>query len=101
MRQAIEESLNVPTVLLAQETGLRRVVRTARALGVRSRLRPVPSIALGTFEVSLLEMTRAYGTLASEGWRVPIQPVAAIRTRAGESLPQTKRRSIRAFTAGP
>ena len=99
VRRAIEESLNVPTVLLAQATGLRRVVQTARALGVRSRLRPVPSIALGTFEVSLLEMTRAYATLASEGWRSPPRALRAVRTRGGESLAQPKRRSIRAFSA--
>jgi len=99
VRRAIEDSLNVPTVLLAQETGLRRVVRTARALGVRSRLRPVPSIALGTFEVSVLEMTRAYGTLASQGWRRRPPLVQSVRTRQGEPLPQKKPRAIRAFSA--
>jgi penicillin-binding protein 1B len=99
VRRAIEESLNVPTVLLAQETGLRRVVRTARALGIRSRLRPVPSIALGTFEVSLLEMTHAYGTLASEGWRSPTHLLRELRTREGADLPLPKRRAIRAFSA--
>jgi penicillin-binding protein 1B len=99
VRRAIEESLNVPTVRLAQETGLRRVVRTARALGIRSRLRPVPSIALGTFEVSLLEMTHAYGTLASEGWRSSPHLLRELRTREGADLPLPRRRSIRAFSA--
>jgi membrane peptidoglycan carboxypeptidase len=69
-------------------------------MGVRSRLRPVPSLALGTFEVSLLEMTHAYGTLASQGWRVPPRVLRTVRMADGESLPQKKPRSVRAFSAG-
>ena len=42
----------------------------ARRLGVRSRLRPYPSLALGAFELTLLEVTSAYGAFANQGLRM-------------------------------
>jgi penicillin-binding protein 1B len=79
VRRAIEESRNIPAVRLAQEVGLERVVVTARRLGIASPLQAVPSLALGTSEVTLLEITGAYAALANGGRRV------APTTLAGES----------------
>jgi len=70
IRRALEESLNVPAALVAQEVGMRQVVRVAQAMGVESRLAAVPSLALGTSEVTLMEMTTAFATLANGGLRV-------------------------------
>lgn len=70
VRRALEESLNVPAVRVAQGVGLDRVVATAQALGIASHLIQVPSLALGTSEVTLLEITAAFGTLANQGIRV-------------------------------
>jgi penicillin-binding protein 1B len=64
---ALVYSLNVPMVRLAQLTGLETIVETARQVGIYSPLRPVPSLALGTSEVTVLELTAAYGTLANGG----------------------------------
>jgi penicillin-binding protein 1B len=86
LRQAIEHSYNVPMIRLGMELGPRRVVRAARRLGIRSRLRGVPSLVLGTSEVSLLEMTRAYGVLAAEGYRAETRDVLAVRDRTGKAL---------------
>jgi penicillin-binding protein 1B len=69
VRTALERSLNVATARLAQEIGIERVVRVARRLGIESDLPEVPSLALGTADVSPLEMARAYATLASGGVR--------------------------------
>jgi penicillin-binding protein 1B len=80
LRAAVEQSLNVPMVRLALELGPRRIVRAARRLGIESRLRGVPSLVLGTSEVTLLEMTRAYGVLAAEGWRAPARPLLGFRS---------------------
>jgi penicillin-binding protein 1B len=63
----VERSLNLPTVRLALQTGLERVVDTARAAGVRARLRPFPSVSLGAFEVTPLELATAYATFANGG----------------------------------
>src|SRR5581483_6046650 len=60
VRQALERSLNAATVRIAQEIGLGAVIETARALGITSPLRPVPALALGAFEVTPLELARAY-----------------------------------------
>ena len=68
-RSALERSLNVPSVRLAMQVGVDRVAEMASRMGVRSYLPPVPSLALGTAEVSPLEIARAYATLASGGVR--------------------------------
>lgn len=70
IRRALEDSLNVPAALVAQAVGTRQVARVATAMGIESRLATVPSLALGTSEVTLLEMTTAFATLANGGLRV-------------------------------
>lgn len=67
LREAVEGSLNVPFARLGLSLGPERVAATARRLGIRSPLERVPSLALGTSEVTLLEMTRAFGVLAAGG----------------------------------
>src|SRR5262245_62282174 len=64
LQQAIEESVNVVTVKLQERIGLGKTIQVARRLGVTSPLDVNLSLALGTSDVSLLEMTSAYGTLA-------------------------------------
>ena len=86
-RTAIEQSLNVPTARLALQTGLPRVVETARAVGIGTRLAAVPSIALGAFEVAPVELATAYATLANRGVRPPVHLVDAVLGRDGEPLP--------------
>jgi penicillin-binding protein 1B len=78
VREALEQSLNVPIVRLGAMTGLGRVISAARRLGIESRLDPVPSLPLGTFEVTLLEITRAYAVLAAQGSRAPLRPVLGV-----------------------
>ena len=70
VRRALEESLNVPAARVAQYVGLNRVVRVARALGIASPLSSVPSLALGTSEVTLWEITSAFAAMANQGVRV-------------------------------
>jgi len=74
VRQALVESLNVPTVRVAQDVGVRAVARVARDLGVHSRLSIVPSLALGTSEVNLMEITAAFAAIANGG--VAVTPTA-------------------------
>jgi penicillin-binding protein 1B len=86
LREALERSLNVPFARLGLAVGPERIVRTARLLGIQSPLRPYPSIALGAFEVSPLELTRAYGTLAAGGYRADMQTLLGVATPSGEVL---------------
>jgi penicillin-binding protein 1B len=69
VREALERSLNVAAARLAQRVGIDNVVDMATRLGVTSALPSVPSLALGTAELSPLEVARAYATLASGGVR--------------------------------
>ena len=69
LRTALEQSLNVATVRLAQQVGTDQVIEMARALGIRSPLQDVPSIALGTSEVIPLEIASAYNAIANGGMR--------------------------------
>jgi membrane carboxypeptidase/penicillin-binding protein len=69
LREALERSLNVPFARLGLAVGPERIVETARSMGIESPLNPYPSLALGASEVSPLELTMAFGVLASGGFR--------------------------------
>jgi 1A family penicillin-binding protein len=73
LQQALEESVNVVTVKLQERIGLAKTIQVARRLGITSPLDVNLSLALGTSDVSLLEMTSAYGALANQGtWMPPV-----------------------------
>lgn len=67
IRKMIEDSVNTATVRLASEIGLQEVLKIARAAGITSPLFPIPSMALGSFEVTPVELAYAYATIASGG----------------------------------
>jgi penicillin-binding protein 1B len=67
VREAMEQSLNVPFARIGLALGAERIAATAKRLGIVSPLRAVPSLALGSSEVTLLELVRAYGVLAAGG----------------------------------
>ncbi|MEI8249589.1 MAG: transglycosylase domain-containing protein [Synechococcus sp. ELA057] len=72
LRQALAISSNTAALRLARRVGLESIVRKARELGITTPLNPVPGLALGQSEVTLLELTAAYGAVASDGlWRAP------------------------------
>lgn len=85
-RQALEESLNVPTVRAAQRIGLAAVVDTAHRAGIVAPLAALPSLALGTAELTALEVAAAYGTLADGGMRTTPWIVRAVTDRNGEPI---------------
>src|SRR4026209_1148815 len=71
-QQALEESVNVAAVKVLEKNGVRRAVDIARRMGVESPLGENLSIALGTSDLTLLEITSAYGALANHGsWMRP------------------------------
>ena len=86
LRKTIEDSVNTATVRLAQEVGLKEVVETARAAGITSPLSPVPAMALGSFEVTPVELAYAYATLASGGVRFDPFALTSVTTADGDLL---------------
>ena len=99
VRRALEDSLNVPFTRLALETGLVRVAETARRAGVTSPLRPIPSLALGAFEMTPLEVARSYAVLASGGRLPELRTTLAVSDATGSSLGGDALGSRRAFSA--
>jgi penicillin-binding protein 1B len=83
VRRALEQSLNAATIWMAEAVGYDQVVETARRAGFTSRLAPVPAVALGSFEVTPLELAAAYVPFANGGDRVPPTAVRAVLDRAG------------------
>jgi membrane peptidoglycan carboxypeptidase len=65
LRAALAESRNAVAIWLTGQIGIASVVRTSRSLGVKTRLQPYPTTALGASEVNLLELANAYRALAS------------------------------------
>ncbi|PZU56923.1 MAG: penicillin-binding protein [Sphingobium sp.] len=70
LRQAFAVSSNVAAVRLAEKVGVKAVIKAARDLGVTSPLGEDPSLALGTSEISLLELTQAYAAIAAGAYPV-------------------------------
>jgi penicillin-binding protein 1A len=86
LTQALAMSLNTVAVRLGLEVGPKNVVRTAHRLGISSKLEPNASIALGTSEVSMLELVGAYAPFANGGLSVAPHVVTRIKTLEGKLL---------------
>lgn len=84
LRDALERSLNVPFARLGLAVGPARIADAGHALGIESPLREVPSLALGASEVTLLELTRAFGVLAAYGYRATTLHTLGVVDPAGE-----------------
>ena len=97
IRKLIEESVNTATVRLANDIGLKEVLTTARAAGITSPLLPVPSMALGSFEVTPVELAYAYTTIASGGIRFDPFPLFSVTTADGDTLTAKKVHREQAF----
>ncbi|HUG25523.1 penicillin-binding protein 1A [Piscinibacter sp.] len=99
LRDGLALSKNTITTQLALDIGIPRVVSVAAAMGVdEAKLDPVPSLALGTSPVTLLEMTSAYATIAAEGrHRKPIF-VTRITDRHGAVLAEFAAQTRRALS---
>ena len=76
--EATANSVNTVYAQLVTRVGPENVVKLAKDLGIRSPLNAVPSIALGTQEVSVLEMATAYLTLANDGTRQDVRVIAKV-----------------------
>jgi penicillin-binding protein 1A len=86
LRRSLEESINIPTVRLLESVGTEPVISLAHRMGIASELRPEYALALGVSEVSLLELTSAYGVLADGGMRFPPKSVRRVVSPNGDIL---------------
>ena len=84
LHAAFASSINSIAVQLSEEVGIPAVIETARRLGVQSELPAVASLALGSAEVTLLEMTGAFAAIAANAERV--EPYAIRNIRNGDQV---------------
>jgi penicillin-binding protein 1A len=99
LRDGLVYSKNTITAQVMQDVGLNDIVTLAKAAGVkRSRLDAVPSLALGTSPVTLLEMVSSYGTIARGGeYREPVF-IRSIKDREGRVLAEFSRAPVRVMS---
>lgn len=86
LNDAFARSLNTIAAKLIDELGPRSVAKLARGLGIQSRLTANASLALGTSEVSLLELTASYAPFANDGTVVQPHIIQRIVTEEGKTL---------------
>jgi penicillin-binding protein 1A len=94
LTKALSLSLNTVAVRLGLEVGPKTVVRTAHRLGIASDLEPNASIALGTSEVTPLELVAAYAAFANGGIGVQPHVISRVRTANGKQLYSRKNASF-------
>jgi penicillin-binding protein 1B len=86
VRDALAHSYNIPAVRAAIDAGVPNVIKTASTIGIESRLEPYPSVSLGSFEVTPLEIAYAYSAFANLGVKAEPISILAVATREGKLL---------------
>jgi penicillin-binding protein 1B len=86
MRQAITKSLNIATIKLAEKVGFDKVTELAQRLGLNEKIKPYPAMAIGSFEITPLEMVRAYTAFANGGLLSDLTTVLQIDDANGKQV---------------
>lgn len=100
LRAALSQSLNLPSVKLLYLAGVEDSIKTAEELGITTLTRPKDyglSLVLGGAEVTLLEMTSAFGVFSQEGIRHPPTAILRIEGRDGEALEEKRESALPAL----
>lgn len=98
LRWAMAKSCNSITAQITQLVGWNKIVDYAYRCGIESKLKPVPSVALGSNEVSLLEMVKSYGTFLNKGLTSDPILVTHIEDSKGNILAKFSTKSKRAIS---
>lgn len=77
--KAYAKSLNVPMVRVGMNVGVKKIISTLNSLGVKDEINPVPSILLGSFAMTPLEVNQMYATIATEGAYRPLSSIRLVR----------------------
>lgn len=100
MRDALTSSINTIAVKVLLDVGFDPVIQLAQQMGIKSKLQPMYSLALGSSEVNLLELTSAYGTLATQGMYAEPHGIRRILNRSGEVLYSIEHKQKRVLDPG-
>ncbi len=97
---ALISSINTIAVKVLIDVGFDPTIKLARNMGIKSKLKPTYSLALGSNEVNLLELTSAYGTLATQGTHIETHGIRRILNRSGEAIYTSKYQPKRVLDPG-
>jgi penicillin-binding protein 1A len=86
LRRALAQSRNIPTLRLADHTGIKTVIDYARRFGITSNLPPYLPVALGAAEITLLEQTSAYSVFPNDGVRLVPRYITKVTDYEGRVL---------------
>ena len=86
VQEALMNSTNTVSVQVLFDAGIPNTIKMSRKLGISSTLDEVPSIVLGTSDITLYDMVKAYSTLANDGYRVAPTAIAKITDKDGRVL---------------
>src|ERR1051326_1235705 len=100
VREALAYSYNIPAVRAAIDAGVPNVIKTAATIGIESRLEPYPSVSLGSFEVTPLEIAYAYSAFANLGVKAEPVSILAVSTREGKLLETREVKMKRVASSG-
>ncbi len=93
MRYALANSFNIPAVKMLKLNGLEAMIATASAMGINSFTDPERyglSLTLGGGEVTMVEMTEAYGVFANSGYKIGLHPILKVTDSKGKTIQQYK-----------
>ena len=99
LREALARSINTVAIRLNMSLGPRKAAEAGHRLGIKSELRPDATLALGTSEVTLMELTGAYGAFATGGRLVEPHVIKSVRTSSGRVLYQRPDEKLTAVAA--
>ena len=97
LKVAFAQSINSIAVKVGQEVGIQNIANTAKNMGIKSKLDPTPSLALGSSDVNLLELVNSYCTIANDGKMHEPVLVLRILDRDGKEIytgPTEQRQAI-------
>jgi len=99
--EGLAKSYNLATVNLGMEVGLSRVADALRRLGVERKVALYPSMLLGAVELSPLNVTQMYQTIAGGGFRMPLRAIREVTDARGRPLSRYPLRVTQSVAAGP
>lgn len=94
MAAAISYSDNIYAVKTHLFLGEDMLINTAKRIGITSKLTPIPSLALGTEEMSLMEITAAYSSFANQGYKINPHFIKKVEDSKGNILYENKEEKI-------
>lgn len=86
LRRALEVSRNIPAVRLGQAIGLDQIINICQTIGIESPIPSVLSLPLGSVDLTPMEITGAYATLANYGWYSPVTMIVQVTDSGGNVL---------------